>query len=229
MATNAHRPGIRKGTAISSSRESPRHSQGTLRVILIGGTSHVGKSTLGSHLAEDWGWEYRSTDKLARHPGRPWTIDGVPISQHVSDHYSTLTVDALMADVLRHYRENVLPQVESLVRARIRDSSGRGLLLEGSALWPPFIRPLLSERVVAVWLTARDETLRRRICLESRYAQRSPRERILIDKFIERTLAFNLGVERTIKDQRLLAVRVRGDETAEALARKCLRKMSGAE
>ena len=42
------------------------------RILLIGGTSHVGKSTLAQLLALKLGWNYRSTDKLARHPGRPW-------------------------------------------------------------------------------------------------------------------------------------------------------------
>lgn len=40
------------------------------RVILIGGSSHVGKSTLAQYQAAKLGWNYRSTDKLARHPGR---------------------------------------------------------------------------------------------------------------------------------------------------------------
>ena len=43
-----------------------------MRVILIGGTSHAGKSTLGLSLAEKLGWDYLATDSLARHPGRPW-------------------------------------------------------------------------------------------------------------------------------------------------------------
>lgn len=212
---------------MSSSRERQRNLPATLRVILIGGTSHVGKSTLGRHLAEALNWEYRSTDKLARHPGRPWTTDGTQVPQHISEHYATLTVDELMADVLRCYRENVLPQVESLAGTRAGERNGQGLLLEGSALWPPFVRPLLSERVAAVWITARDEILTKRIRLESRYAGRSPWERLLIDTFIERTLAFNLGVEGTVRDQRMLTIRIRGNESPNALARKLLRQISG--
>lgn len=42
------------------------------RVILIGGSSHAGKSTLAQALAAELGWSYGSTDKRARHPGRPW-------------------------------------------------------------------------------------------------------------------------------------------------------------
>ena len=45
-----------------------------LRVILIGGSSHVGKSTLAQSLASKLGWRYISTDSLARHPGQVETF-----------------------------------------------------------------------------------------------------------------------------------------------------------
>lgn len=57
------------------------------RVILIGGASHTGKSTLAQALASHLGWNYRSTDKLARHPGRPWvSAYGKAIPEHVVKH-----------------------------------------------------------------------------------------------------------------------------------------------
>ena len=40
--------------------------------MLIGGTSHVGKSTLGKALASKLGWDCVATDSLGKHPGRPW-------------------------------------------------------------------------------------------------------------------------------------------------------------
>ncbi len=54
------------------------------RVILIGGSSHVDKSTLAQSLTAKLGWNYLSTDNLARHPGRPWVnADGKSIREHV--------------------------------------------------------------------------------------------------------------------------------------------------
>ena len=64
------------------------------RVILIGGSSHAGKSPLGLSLAAKFGWSYRSTDKLARHPGRPWvSANKKAIPEHVAEHYGTLSVE----------------------------------------------------------------------------------------------------------------------------------------
>lgn len=42
-----------------------------MKVILIGGSSHAGKSTVAESLAAKLGWSYLSTDRLAAHPGLP--------------------------------------------------------------------------------------------------------------------------------------------------------------
>ena len=111
------------------------------RVILIGGSSHTGKSTLSRSLAAKLGWSYRSTDKLARHPGRPWVgANGNAIPEYVAEHYRSRSVDALFFNVLSHYRENVFPQVEAIVHL-----STECLILEGSALWPEFVANLVGE------------------------------------------------------------------------------------
>src|SRR5687767_6850308 len=94
-----------------------------LRVILIGGSSHVGKSTLAQSLASELGWSYRSTDKLAKHPGRPWRTPPKTVPEHVAEHYLTLSVEELIADVIRHYRDNVWPLVEDIVTSHATNLS----------------------------------------------------------------------------------------------------------
>ena len=46
--------------------------QPDVNVVLIGGSSHAGKSTVSESLAATLGWEHLSTDRQAAHPGRPW-------------------------------------------------------------------------------------------------------------------------------------------------------------
>ena len=162
-----------------------------LRVVLIGGTSHVGKSALSESLAEALGWDRLSTDSLARHPGRPWKSAPEKVPGHVAEHYLTLSVEELIKDVLRHYRINVWPKVEEIIGTRLEDSSATGIVLEGSAIWPEFVNDLDFDRVAALWLTADDEILRKRIYAGSLYSSKSPRERMMIDKFLERTLTYN--------------------------------------
>ena len=161
------------------------------RILLIGGTSHVGKSTLAQSLAAQLGWSCLSTDRLARHPGRPWQVPPQTVPQHVADHYQTLSVDELVADVLRHYRENVWPLIENIVTTRAEDLSTDRLVLEGSAILPERIVTLPTKNTAAIWLTASREFLAQRIYTESRYAAKSPPEKVLIDKFLQRTWQYN--------------------------------------
>ena len=161
------------------------------RILLIGGTSHVGKSTLAQYLAAQLGWSCLSTDTLARHPGRPWQAPPQTVPQHVADHYQTLSVDALVADVLRHYRQNVWPLIENIVTTRAEDLSTDRLILEGSAILPERIVTLPTKNTAAIWLTASREFLAQRIYTESRYAAKSPPEKVLIDKFLQRTWQYN--------------------------------------
>ncbi len=94
------------------------------KYLLIGGTSHVGKSMLGSFLAAQLQWEYVSTDKLARHPGRPWRVGKTKVPAHVAKHYLSLSVDELVSDVLRHYELNVWPIVAGLLASSCPEWKG---------------------------------------------------------------------------------------------------------
>ena len=110
-----------------------------MRVVLIGGSSHVGKSSLAESLAANLGWTHISTDSLARHPGRPWKPHPEKVPDDVAEHYLSLSVDELITDVLRHYRVNVWPRVEAIVASHIDKTSTARIVLEGSALWPEFV------------------------------------------------------------------------------------------
>ena len=76
-------------------------SHRNVAVLVIGGTSHTGKSTLGHSLASDLGWRYLSTDIIARHPGRPFRGDG-KVPSHVQAHYLNHTTHELIDNVVLH-------------------------------------------------------------------------------------------------------------------------------
>ncbi|MDT0331917.1 hypothetical protein [Nocardiopsis lambiniae] len=158
------------------------------RVILIGGTSHTGKSTIARVLAERLGFSHARTDLLARHPGRPWRTPEREVPAHVAEHYGTLPLDDLIGSVLAHY-ERLWPRVEETVAAHAV-GDGPGLVLEGSALWPPRVAGLATPSTGAVWLTAPEDLLRHRVYTGSDHAGAAPEEQRLIDAFLARTLRF---------------------------------------
>ena len=144
------------------------------------------------------------------------------VPPHVVEHYTHLFVDELLTDVLAHYQKNVLPKIVALVRGRASESTTPGLVLEGSALWPEFVAPLLSDKIAAVCLLASEELVTGRMHPESKYHERAAQEQFLIEKFLERTLVFGRRMERAIRDHGLLSVRACAGDTVEYLSQKCL-------
>ncbi|HEY3683861.1 MAG TPA: hypothetical protein VGL93_12510, partial [Streptosporangiaceae bacterium] len=165
-----------------------------MRILLVGGTSHTGKSTVARAIADRLGWAYVTTDRLGRHPGRPWRTDG-PLPEHVVAHYRSLGAEELVVAQLRHYGWDPVadapvggmwPRVAETVAA-----AEGGLVLEGSGVWPDLAVRLTGPDIAAVWLTAAPETLRARIHAESAYATRPPHEQSLITAFTDRTILYD--------------------------------------
>ena len=189
---------------------------GKHRVFLIGGSSHVGKSTLALLLASQLGWSYRSTDRLgAPHPGRPWQTKPKKVPKHVADHYLSRSADELITDVLRHYRDNVWPLIESIVTSHATDLSTDRLIMEGSAILPELVVSLPLRNIAAIWLTAGNELFEERIHSESQYRTKSPRERTMIDKFLERTWLYNDRMKDTVKRLGLVFIDVNASNVDE--------------
>lgn len=155
------------------------------RVVLIGGTSNAGKSTVARAVADRLGFACLSTDGLARHPGRPWRTPEREVPAHVAEHYGSLTVDELITSVLDHY-ERLWPRVEELITAHA-GGGGAGLVLEGSALWPARVAELGVARTAAVWLVADGAVLRSRMYEAGGYDEASDQERHLADQFLARS------------------------------------------
>jgi 2-phosphoglycerate kinase len=192
-----------------------------LRVILVGGTSHLGKTTAAQSLASMLGWKVASTDKLARHPGRPWQRLPFVVPPHVSDHYRNLVADELIASVLAHYR-SMWPTVENLARTHAKDAKAERLVLEGSAVLPEHASALRARNIAAVWLTGNDRLLQLRIYRESGYATADQWSKFMIDKFLERSRRFNKIILDGVREYRLPRVDVTEDMTAELVAQNIL-------
>jgi 2-phosphoglycerate kinase len=194
------------------------------QVVLVGGTSHAGKSTVGRTLAGRLGHEYRTTDLLARHPGRPWPADGRDVPGHVAEHYATLTTDELIDSVLAHY-ERLWPRIEELVAAH---ATGTGLVLEGSALWPASVATLTVPYASAVWLTADESLLSDRIRTAGRYDAATDAARHLVDRFLDRTLRYQALMVEAVDRLGLTRVDVGGrtaDEVAELVLASAVRRV----
>jgi 2-phosphoglycerate kinase len=192
------------------------------KLLLIGGSSHVGKSTLAQSLASHLRWNYCSTDKLARHPGRPWQAKLEDIPKHVADHYQLLSADELIEDVLYHYRKNVWQLIEDIITSHATDASSQTMIMEGSALLPELVITLNFHNISTIWLTASNEFLRRRIYTSSQYETKSTYEKMLVDKFLERNCLYNDRIIDAVNQLGLMSLDVEDISTTDELMNRCL-------
>ena len=198
-------------------------NQRKLKVVLIGGTSHTGKSTVAKRIAEKVSATYVSTDTLARHPGRPWPA-ARDVPPHVVRHYLELGDDALVTSVLTHYR-NMWPLIEALVREHAADDAQR-LVLEGSAVLPENVAELRLPGVASIWLTADKQLLQARMYKESRYAERDAQGRTLIDKFLTRAVNFDRVMVASVKKLGLPYLEITETMSIDTAAEQCLARLS---
>ena len=191
------------------------------QIILIGGTSHTGKSTLARALASKLKGKYLATDKLARHPGRPWKNEkSLTIKPHVLEHYRSLSAPELISDVMIHYHHNVLPQVRNLVE---NHNYNNYLIIEGSALYPSLVKDIISnEKVRGVWLVGSYSLLKNRIFANSNFYNASKEERYLIYKFLQRTWLYNRAMLNDLTSLGLEWIQVNCNITTEKLIDRTL-------
>jgi shikimate kinase len=194
-----------------------------IRVLLIGGTSHVGKSTLAQALAAKLGGEHVSTDSLARHPGRPWATSSGPFPEHLRTHYLSLSVDELTTEQLHHY-QRLWPRIGAMAAARATDSGARRLVLEGSGVLPQRAAALKS--AAAVWLTASADVLRDRIYSASRFDELAPEEKVIVEKFLGRTKQYDQLMLSAVTSLGLTSIDTSAAPATEELMEQCLHAIS---
>ena len=157
---------------------------------------------------------------------RRWKTPVRAVPPHVAEHYLSLTVDELLEDVLRHYR-GLWPGIRDRILSRAADASSRGLVIEGSALWPDTVAGFSHPAVAAVWLTAGEEYLRKRIHTTSGFHDALPVEKTLIEKFVDRSVAYNARMMSVVCASSLLSLNVEEHPSLDSLCSACLELIDG--
>lgn len=186
---------------------------GQIKGILLGGTSHVGKSTLAAHLSRKLDWPAQSTDKLARHPGRPWPI----LRPQVAEFYTRLSPETIDWLLQVHY-DNLRPRLDQIIDSLI--VAGAGFIIEGSALRPDHVHHLHDAGVATACLHASRTFLRERMRRESEYVEREPSLQRICDTFIERSLRDNEAIVASANASGVPLVDVEDAGAVEALIRE---------
>lgn len=171
----------------------------SLSAVLIAGSSHVGKTMLANRIAKACGWKMISADGLSRHPGRPWPM----VRPEVAEFYAGLSLETIYW-FLRVHHENMWPGLRQSIGTEV--AAGGRFVMEGSALRPELIAPLLSGFVAGICLYAEADFLRSRMRAEARYDQADEAGRVVMDRFIARSLRDNSEILSAAKEHGLRLV-----------------------
>ncbi len=158
-----------------------------------------------------------STDRLAKHPGRPWdTKLGIDPPPHIITHYqANTTVD--LTDLLLAHFATMRDVVSDAVTTHLHTSPG--VVIEGSALWPGMdVTPALP--VFSRWLVVDDDHLWRRMQTQSHYSQQPRRIQALIEAFHDRSISYQQRLVHELHTCGLehSGVHLSGIETTEQIA-----------
>ncbi|KSV92413.1 AAA family ATPase [Sinorhizobium sp. GL28] len=180
--------------------------------LLIGGSSHVGKSTLASALASSLGRELISTDNLGRHPGRPWPS----VRPQVAEYYASLS-DETIHWFLKVHHENMWPRIRQIIESHRQ--LAKPFVLEGAALRPEYVAQLEPGSVAAVFLYADEDFLRRRMMEEAGHSDADEATAAIIAKFIERSIRENRDMLEAAQAANIRCVDVATPGTLDALTK----------
>lgn len=190
-----------------------------MRGLLIGGSSHCGKSTLAQWLGDALGWRVKSTDALGRHPGRPWP--GIPAP--VEEFYEALSDDTIYWFLRVHHTNFWALLVQTIADEK---AAGGGFVLEGAALRPENLAALDDPDLLAVFLYAEPDFLVERMRRASGYAVKDARQRGIIDKFITRSLRDNLELREAAKVHQFTVIDVADADGVDRARQQLLEALS---
>jgi 2-phosphoglycerate kinase len=188
--------------------------------LLLLGTSCLGKSTCARGIGNALGWPVISTDKLGRHPGRPWTS----VPDPVTEFYLRLTDDAIHW-FLRVHHENMRPVIRETIKAA--REAGSGFILEGAALRPEYLSDWEIGEALVICLHAERDALRERIERESAYSQQGDLIKITIDKFVERSVRENEALVKGAVRHKVLLADVTDLKNFDRLTRELTSRLAG--
>jgi 2-phosphoglycerate kinase len=199
------------------------------RVILIGGAPMSGKTSAARAVARLLDRVVVSTDDLgeaARALTSPETHRDLHAYAHpdMPRYYASFPPAALVDDARRAHRA-LWPAIEAVVRAHATWATPG--VVEGWAILPELARQLPRESTACVWMGVAPAVLEARARDGSEFLSGGEHAERARAHFVARNVAFQRWVRERVAAAGLLWVEAGGDESAEAVARRCLESLGG--
>ncbi|MDR2687948.1 MAG: hypothetical protein LBB75_09350 [Oscillospiraceae bacterium] len=188
------------------------------KVILIGGSPRVGKSTAAALLASKLIRPCISTDDIGE--ALVSVLDISPMRGYpYPDYYAMRTKQQIIGDIVVYHRK-LEPALTSLVEKHA--AWGDPLVMEGWALYPELVRRIENEQVFSVWLIAGEGLFEQRVRKNTSFSEN--------EKVVENYLARSEWHNRTLLEQCIALkrnyIRVDLGMTAEEIAAAIMQLLS---
>jgi 2-phosphoglycerate kinase len=173
----------------------------TPTVILIGGASGAGKTTLASALASRLGSDSMSADDLfiaAKTFTTPHTHPGMHVMNvpNYIDYFTNSTVDKLTADATEQHQA-FWPVIERVIRFRLLEH--RPIVIDGWFFRPKWISELNLDNVRSFWLVADSQVLEKREREQGTW-ERSSNPEQMIQNHLGRSYWYNDLIRRQAEE-----------------------------
>lgn len=184
------------------------------KVILIGGSPMIGKSTVATLVAAYLKYACISTDDIGE--ALQTVADINPMQgRHYLDYYADTSKAKLVADI-QQYHKVIEPAMKRIID--IHSTWGNPLLIEGWAIYPEFARHLNNENIFPIFLIATAGVLATRLRNKGTFLENSENDVLITENYLYRSEWHNKLLLEQCLSCNLPYVMIGGDETPEQLS-----------
>lgn len=187
------------------------------KVLLIGGSPMVGKSSVARKIAARHELSCMSTDDIGEILQTQVNINPMK-GQDYLYYYENSDVDTLIEDLLQ-YHQNMQNAIERIVRIHSEWSSS--IILEGYAIYPSNIQNK-NANIDAIWILANEDLLEKRLNNAPAFQNASLKAK---ENYLKRSIWHNQFLEKECAKYNCKSIRVNGVETVNDLMVKILEWM----
>ena len=188
------------------------------KVILIGGSPMVGKSTVAALVASNLMFPCVSTDDIGEALQTVSDINPMG-SRDYLDYYAQSDTQRLIDDMIE-YHQKLEPAIARLID--IHSDWGNPLIMEGWALYPEPVGRINNEHVFSVWLIAEDGLLRKRMAMKKSFWQDAREPEKVIENYLYRSEWHNRKLLEQCKTEKQRYIVIGEDSTAEGIVKVIL-------
>ncbi len=184
------------------------------KVLLIGGSPMIGKSTVARRISSMYELQNFSTDDIGEILQTVVNINPMKDMNYL-EYYENVEPDVQISDMLKYHKalENAITKIVS-----IHSNWGQSMVMEGYAIYPNI---LMNDNVDAIWLIASEELLADRVNQSQAFEAASGRAK---ENYLKRSIWHNQFLKEQCKIHNRKYIELCGQETRDDIV-ECIMRM----